>query len=403
MSRTAFYEVREKLISCIKPLGKEKISLENSVERVLAQDVIAKMNVPSFNRSPYDGYAFCSADTRNASRECPVTLQILEEIPAGGISHQAVSSGYAVKILTGAPIPEGADAVTPYEITEFTDTEVTIFNSFKSGSNIVRMGEDIKEGDILVTSGTVIDAGVVGTLASQNIGNVYVYRVPKVGILSTGSELLNVGTELRPGKIYDSNQYVLCAAVGKLGCEPVVFGMESDDANKISAQILKGLETCDMVILTGGVSVGDYDFTPEAMEMSGVQILQRGVDLKPGMACAYGVKNGKMVCGLSGNPASAITNFHVIVAPLLRRLKGERNYLPVEFPVKLMDSFSKRSPATRILRGKMDVSNGEIGIHISKEQGNVVLSSTIGCNLMAIVPAGSGPLEEGTLLKGFFI
>ena len=403
MLKTAFYEVREKLLSCVKPLEKEEVYLDKCAGKVLAQDVVAKINVPPFNRSAYDGYAFCSEDTKNASKECPVTLQILEEIPAGEIPHQKVTSGYAVKILTGAPIPEGADAVTKYEITQFTDTKVTIFDSFKSGSNIVRMGEDVKEGDVLVECGTVIDAGVVGTLASQNIESVLVYRIPKIAILSTGSELLNVGDELQFGKIYNSNQYVLCATVEKLGCKPIVLGMEADNVNKISEQILKGLEECDIVILTGGVSVGDYDLTPKAMEMANIQILQHGVDLKPGMACAYGVKDGKLVCGLSGNPAASITNFHVIVAPLLRKLKGEKNYLPVEFSVKLLDSFSKKSPATRILRGKMEVLNGEIGIRIPKEQGNVVLSSTIGCDLMAIVPAGSGALEKGTVLKGFFI
>lgn len=403
MSKTAFYEVREKLLSFVNLLDKEEISLEHCAGRVLAQDVAAKMNVPPFDRSSYDGYAFCSSDTLNASKESPVTLQILGEIPAGGIFHQAVTSGYAVKILTGAPIPEGADVVTKYEITEFTDTEVTIFDSFKSGSNIVRSGEDVKEGELLVASGTVIDAGVVGTLASQNIECVLVHRIPKVGILSTGSELISVGEERKPGKIYNSNQYVLCAAVEKLGCEPVVLGMEADDVSKISEQIQKGLESCDMVILTGGVSVGDYDLTPEAMEMAGIQILQQGIDLKPGMACAYGAKDGKLVCGLSGNPVAAITNFHVVVSPLLKKLRGESAFLPVEFPVKLLDSFLKGSPATRILRGKMEISNGEIGICIPKEQGNAVLSSTIGCNLMAIVPAGTGPLKKGTVLKGFFI
>ena len=403
MKMASFYEVREKLLSNIKPVENEEVLLDECAGRVLGQNVEAKMNVPPFDRSPYDGYAFLAEDTKNASKERPVTLQILEEVPAGEISHQNVTSGYAVKILTGAPIPEGADTVTKYEVTEYTDTSVTIFEPFESGSNIVRTGEDVKKGDKLVECGTIVDAGVIGTLASQNIESVLVYRIPKIGILSTGSELLSVGNELEPGKIYNSNQYVLSAAIKKLGCEPVVLGMEADDANKISGQILKGLENCDMIILTGGVSVGDYDLTPEAMEMAGVQILQQGVDLKPGMACAYGVKDGKLVCGLSGNPAAALTNFHVIVASLLRKLKGDRNYLPVEFPVKLLNSFSKKSPVTRILRGKIDLISGEIGIRIPSEQGNVLLSSTIGCNLMAIVPAGSGILEKGTILKGFFI
>ena len=338
-----------------------------------------------------------------ASKENPVTLKILEEIPAGEISHYGVTEGCAVKILTGAPIPEGADTVTPYEITEFTDETVTILKEYISGSNIVRAGEDIKKGDILAESGTMIDAGLAGTLAGQNMEYPTVYAIPKIGIISTGSELLSIGSEPEIGKIYNSNQYTLSVAVQQLGCEAVVLGVVKDSAKQICQLIQKGLFTCDMVLLTGGVSVGDYDLTPEAMEMAGVQILQRGVDLKPGMACAFGVKDGKLVCGLSGNPASAITNFHAIVSPLIRKLSGCKEFIPTEIEVKLLDSFKKKSHGTRLLRGKMEVVHGKVGVHISKEQGNVVLSSTIGNNIMVIVPSGSGPLDEGTKLKGFFI
>lgn len=399
----SFYEVRDILLAHAKPLEKEEIGLDDCAGRVLGQDVTAMVNVPPFDRSPYDGYAFCAADSKSASKEHPVTLRILEEIPAGGISHYAVTEGCAVKILTGAPIPEGADAVTKYEITEYTDETVTIFEAFESGSNIVRVGEDIKIGDVLAQCGTVIDAGLAGTLAAQNIEHPVVYRVPKIGIISTGNELISMGSEPEPGKIYNSNQYMLSAAVNQMGCESVVLGMVKDCTETICELILEGLEKCDMVLLTGGVSVGDYDLTPAAMEMAGVQILQRGVDLKPGMACAFGEKEGKLVCGLSGNPASAITNFYAIVCPAIRKLCGHRECLPTEFPVKLLDPFKKKSHGTRLLRGKMEIVDGQIGIRIPKEQGNVVLSSTIGCNIMAIVPRGSGVLDVGTELKGFFI
>ena len=156
-------------------------------------------------------------------------------------------------------------------------------------------------------------------------------------------------------------------------------------------------------MLTGGVSVGDYDLTPAAMERSGVELLFRGVDMKPGMACAYGVWNGKPVCALSGNPASAITNFHAIAAPVLRKLGGQSDCLPQEISVKLVNGFRKKSPGTRFLRGILDLSDGTVRMRVPREQGNVVLSSTIGCNVMAIIPAGSEPIPEGTELKGFLI
>lgn len=399
----SYVNARDILLERTIPLKKENIALKDCAGRVLGQDVVAASNVPPFDRSPYDGYAFRAVDSKGASKEHPVTLRILEEIPAGGISHFPVTEGSAVKILTGAPIPEGADAVTMYEVTEFTEETVTIFKPSESGSNIVKAGEDVKIGTVLAECGTGIDAGLAGTLCSQNIGNPVVYRIPKIAIISTGSELISVGTAPEPGKIYDSNRYTLSAAVQALGCEPVALGTVKDNVNDICTLLMKGLEECDMVLLTGGVSVGDYDLTPAAMEMAGVEILIRGVDLKPGMACAYGIKEGKIVCGLSGNPASAMTNFYAIVYPVIKKLAGYKNYLPDEIKVKLLDGFKKKSGATRLLRGTLDLSRGYVGMRLPQEQGNVVLSSAIGCNAMAIVPAGSGPLEEGTELKGFLL
>lgn len=394
---------RDLLLQYAQPIGKEHIPLKDCAGRVLGQDVTAIANVPPFDRSPYDGYAFRAADSVKASRENPVTLHILEEIPAGGISHFPVTEGTAVKILTGAPIPEGADAVVPYEVTEFTEESVTIFAPSKSGSNIIRTGEDVKMGAILAEKGVRIDAGLSGTLASQNIAFPEVYKIPKIGIISTGSELVEVGEELEPGKIYNSNQYTLGTVLKELGCEPMILGNAIDSTEKISELIVKGLEECEALFLTGGVSVGDYDLTPAAMEMAGVEILFRGVSLKPGMACAYGVKDGKLVCGLSGNPASAITNYYAIAQPAIRKICGFTQVLPAEIEVSLAGGFGKKSRCTRLLRGKLDLSDGTVKMQLPTEQGNVVLSSTIGCNVMAIVPEGSGPLPAGTKLKGFLI
>ena len=396
-------EARTRMLERVCPVDTEEVPLSRLSGRILAQNVTARESIPPFDRSPYDGYAFRSEDTAQASQEAPVTLRILEEIPAGSVSHCPVTAGCAVKVLTGAPIPQGADAVIKFERTEFTAETVTIFSPCKSGSNIVRAGEDVHAGDPLAKAGTVIDAGLLGTLASQNIPAAPVYRVPKIGIISTGSELVEVGSPRIPGKIYDSNRYMLCAAVSNLGLEPVLIGQAADNVPDILACIQQGLAQCDGLLLTGGVSVGDYDLTPDAMEQAGVEILFRGVDMKPGMACAYGVWEGKPICALSGNPASAITNFHTIAAPVLRRLSGQSSCVPKEISVKLADGFRKKSPGTRFLRGILDLSDGTVRMRLPGGQGNVVLSSTIGCNVMAIVPAGSGPLPEGTELKGFLI
>lgn len=288
-----------------------------------------------------------------------------------------------------------------YERTEFTESLVNLFAPAKPGENIVYAGEDVRKGDMLAGQGSRIDPGIAGTLAAQGIARPKVYRVPRVGVISTGNEVMEVGEAIGAGKIYNSNRYTLSAALREIGCEPVFLGLAGDRVDGIRELIQKGLDTCDAVISTGGVSVGDYDLTPEAMEKAGVNLLFRGVKLKPGMACAYGEKDGKLVCGLSGNPASSLTNFYAVAVPALKKLAGLCSYIPEEIQVTLGADFKKKSPGTRLLRGKLDISDGTVKMMIPKDQGNVVLSSTIGCDVMAVVPGGSGPLAAGTTLKGF--
>lgn len=399
----SYLTARELVLNTVSPVGTESVPLEAAFGRILAQDVVAKENVPPFDRSPYDGYAFRSEDSKGASSDTPVTLKILEEIPAGGVSHMPVINGTAVKVLTGAPIPKGADVVTMFEETAFDKETVKIFHPYPCGSNIVRTGEDVKKGTVLAKAGMVIDAGLAGTLASQNVPFPEVYCVPKVGILSTGSELVEVGNALEPGKIYNSNYHTLGAILRQIGCEPCYLGIAGDDETRISELIDQGLENCDALLITGGVSVGDYDLTPAAMERSGVRILFRGVDFKPGMACAYGERNGKLICGLSGNPAASVTNFYVVACSAFRKLCGQQDYKPHEIEVILAEEFPKKSPGTRFLRGRLEITDGMANMRLPKDQGNAVLSSTIGCDIMAVVPAGSGALPAGTKLKGFLL
>lgn len=396
-----FVTARNLLLDIVQPVDTEERALSDCTGRILAESVSAAENVPPFDRSPYDGYAFRSEDTIEATKETPVTLYIIEEVPAGAVPTKVCTKNTAVKILTGAPIPEGANAVINYERTEFTESSVKLFAPVKSGENIVRKGEDVRKGDILIRQGQPIDPGTAGTLASQGVSRPKVYRRPKVGVISTGNEVIEVGTPLAPGKIYNSNRYTLTAALQEIGCESIYLGLAGDCPEAISELLKKGLAECDAVVTTGGVSVGDYDFTPDAMEKAGVKILFRGVDLKPGMACAYGEKDGKLVCGLSGNPASSLTNFYVVAVPALKKLAGRSDYLPKEIQVTLNTDFKKKSPATRLLRGKLDISDGTVRLAIPKDQGNVVISSAIGCDGMAVVPAGSGPIAAGTPLKGF--
>ena len=398
-----YEQARNLLLSRIVPVGTEFIPLAGCAGRVLAQQLVAASNVPPFDRSPYDGYALRSADTAGIDEDHPVTLRILGEVPAGCPGHFSVTAGTSVKVLTGSPLPEGADAIVPFENTRFTAQTVTLFKPVTSGSNVVFAGEDVKAGSLLAAAGTTIDSALAAALAGQNISSPEVFRMPCVGVISTGSELIEPGNPMEPGKIYNTNRYSLTAALARDGVEPVFIGSAGDDADEIASLIRDGLSRCDALVLTGGVSVGDYDLTPEAMERCGVEILFRGAALKPGMACCYGMAGDKSVMALSGNPASAMTNYYAIARPAVKKLRGLSDYLPQEIDVTLDGDFNRNSRNTRLLRGQLEIVEGRAVLHLPANQGNVAVSSMIGCDAMAVVPAGSGPLSGGTTLKGFLL
>lgn len=403
MKHLDFKTAQKMLMDHVHPVQTERLPLSLCGGRILAEDLLAAGNIPPFDRSPYDGYAFRAADSAAASPDAPVSLTILEELPAGSVPTRPVLPGTAVKILTGAPIPAGADVVCKYEDTRFDLHTVTLSRSYRAGENIVHAGEDIREGELLARKGTRIDGGLAGTLASQGISSPLVYRRLRVGILCTGSEVVECSEIPSAGKIRNANRHTLETILEGLGFEPVYLGLAGDDLAAIAALVQNGLAQCDAVISTGGVSVGDYDLTPDAMKQTGVEMLFQGVDLKPGMACAYGIQNGKPVCALSGNPASAITNFYAVALPALRKMAGLEKFEFTEITVTLAQSFHKKSPCTRLLRGKLDLSDGTVRLQLPQKQGNVVLSSSIGCNAMAVVPADSGPIDQNTPLKGFLL
>lgn len=399
----SYVEGRALAAGAVTPVGTECLPLAECAGRVLAQNVLAGADVPPFDRSPYDGYAVRSADAAAARLDCPVTLRVLEELPAGAVSHRPVTAGGAMKILTGAPIPSGADTVVKYEDTCFTAETVTLFRPVRSGENVVRAGEDAARGDLLARRGAIVDAALVGVLAAQGLSRVTVYRRPRVGLLSTGGELLEPGEPPAPGKVYNANRFLLAAALERLGCTPVWLGSAEDDAQAIAGLFLEGLPGCDALILTGGVSVGDWDLTPAAMALAGAELLFRRARFKPGMACAYAVLGGKLLCGLSGNPAAALTNFYAMAVPALGKLRGLENLLPEKLILTLASPFPKPSSMTRLLRGRLVLSSGRVELEVSEHQGNAVLNSAVGCNAIAVVPAGSGPLAAGTQLDGFLL
>lgn len=399
LKNTDYITARELLAEKTKIMGKEPVALYHAFGRVLAEDLIALENVPSFDRSPYDGYALRSEDTKGASNDNPVTLRILEEIPAGAVPTGALTEGTAAKILTGAPIPEGADAVIMFEKTRYDNESVTVFAPMEKGENVVYAGEDVKKGSLLVKAGSRIDPGVMGTLAGQNVAFPKVRLRPQIGIISTGSELTELGDALTQGHIYNTNRYTLTGALESLGCDVLYFGIAGDSTEEIAEAFSNALSCCDAVVSTGGVSVGDYDLTPDAMVSIGAEILVRGVNMKPGMACCYGVKDGKLLLGLSGNPSASLTNFYVCCAPAIRKLCGESNIYSEEFSVKCSGQMKTRQfPSFN--KGKIDFANTEFSVNVSPRQGNIMISSVVGCNAIVMVP---GENDSDNKLKGIMI
>lgn len=373
----------------------EEVPLLGAWGRVLAVDVTAAINVPPFPRSPYDGYALRSADTLGASEETPVTLTLTEELPAGTAPRQPLGPGQAAKILTGAPIPPGADCVVKYEETRFTDSTVTLFSPLSPG-NIVPAGEDVTAGSLLAKAGTVLDPGLTGVLAGQGLDRVSVFRRPAAALVSTGSELAPQGSPLAPGQIYGTNLYTIGGLLSGMGCAVHDGGTLADDPAALARTLDELAGRYDLVVTTGGASVGDYDYTQRAIEAAGGEVLFHKLAFKPGGAMLAGVLNGTVVLGLSGNPGAAAVGLLAVARPYILKLCGRSDGLPVPMTLPLKSPLKKASPQTRYLRGRLVLEEGRALFEENPGRGNGSAFSLIHCELLAEIPADSPPLAAGT-------
>jgi len=394
-------EARNLLLKLPVAYRSETVLLKDAFFRILAEDVSAKLDTPPFDRSPFDGYAFRGADTANATRERPAVLKITEELPAGKAPTVKITAGYAAKILTGAPIPEGADATIKYELTEFTQDEVRIFEPVSPDTNIVRAGDDIRAGMLIAEKGAVIGAPLVGVLASQGVDRVTVFKRPVISILNTGTELAEVGQPLGPAMIYNSNAYTLSGYLLAMGAAPKNAGVVPDIPGEIAERIKAALHDSDMVITTGGASVGDYDWAVASAEMLGAEVLFWKINMKPGGAIMAAVKDGKVILGLSGNPGAAVLGLLRIAMPYVRKLCGRTDLIPPVIDVFLKDALTKASPKLRLLRGHLELLDGRAYFAENEGQGNGSVSSLINCDLLGEIDAGSPPLPAGTKIKAY--
>ncbi len=381
------------LLEKARPRGTGRVRLEDGYRRVLAEDVAADLDFPPFERSPLDGYAVRAEDVQRASSALPVTLDQIDDVPAGSWPSRRVEAGQAVRIMTGARIPEGADAVIRLEDVNVDGTRVRVFGPTKS-PNICRQGEEIRRGDVVLRRGTVLRDGALGLLAMLGRAEPLVFDRPRVALLGTGSELVGVDQPLAPGQIRNSNNYMLLAKVREAGCEPVLLGQVRDDLDPI-VEALSGPTDIALYVTTGGASVGDRDLMAQVYARLGVPVSFSRLAIKPGMPVMAGWWRDAWLVALSGNPAAANVSFETLVRPVLCTIAGATTIERPKIRAKLTTAFPKPSPARRFIWAKCSFEDGGWVADPTGYQGNGMLVGMLSANALLDVPADSGALHVG--------
>jgi len=400
-------EALGKVLGFVDVLEEEEKSLLDCLGQVLAEDIYAPFDVPPHDNSAMDGYAVQAESIRGASYERPRILRVVGEVAAGHVTGLKVELGTCVRIMTGASLPEGADTVVPFEATDEVDrkrtsaseAEIGIRYSLPEGSNIRQSGEDIAKGELVMKCGRLLHPAEIGMLASLGKGTVLVIRRPVVAILATGDEVLDVNQPLLPGKIYSSNTYSLAAQVLSYGGIPRVLGIAPDDVGQLSRALRRGL-SCDMLVTSGGVSLGDYDVVKQVLAAEG-DISFWTVCMKPGKPLAFGTfrRNGKKNVphlGLPGNPASSMITFEVFGRPAILKMMGKRN-LTRPSVTAVMESPIKNDDNRRIFaRVIVSRREGKYFARLTGPQGSGVLTSMAKANGLAVIPETTKELKPGT-------
>ncbi|RDI41377.1 gephyrin-like molybdotransferase Glp [Falsibacillus pallidus] len=378
---------------------KETVEIENACGRYLAEPLMADHDVPAFDRSPYDGFALRAEDTDGLSSSNPGRFEVIGQIGAGSVFNGTVGPNQAVRIMTGAQIPEGCNAVIMLELTKEIGSSIEIKRSLIKGENISFKGEDTQKGTVLAERGTLINAGIVALLATFGYKNVPVARKPVVGVLATGSELLDIDEPMQPGKIRNSNTYMLLGQIERAGGKPIYLGKLDDNLEECYKAVAEAMEKVDILITTGGVSVGDYDYLPAIYEKLGAEVLFNKIGMRPGSVTTVAQSNGKLLFGLSGNPSACYVGFELFVRPVLRtNLFNTRPHLR-KARARLALDFSKANPFTRFVRGTLQYDEaGTLSAAPSGFDKSSAVSSLASADVLIVLPGGTRGYQEGMLV-----
>jgi molybdopterin molybdotransferase len=404
-------EARNKILDSVGVLGADEKPILSCLGQVLADDLVAGFDIPRADNSAMDGFAVRAVNTAQASPENPACLRVVGEVQAGHKSDARVEDGLAVRIMTGAPIPGGADAIVPFEETDQTvrtgvgdSGKVGICRSARPGQNIRRRGEDMRAGRSILKKGTVLGPAEIGVVAAMGCACVNAVRRPLVAVLPTGDELQDVGSVLPEGKIYSSNTYALAASILKCGGVPLILDIARDSMDALDTQITRAMEA-DMLITSGGVSMGDYDVVKDVMAARGELVFWR-VRMKPGKPLAFGLLDrasgvaGKLPhLALPGNPVSSLVTFEVYARPAILKMMG-RNDIARPMVLATLDHDISNGDGRRVFaRVRVSGAGPDLMASLTGPQGSGILTSMAGANGLAIVPENCAVAKAGSLIQ----
>ena len=400
-------EAAAAVLAELRPVESETVSLEAALGRVLAEDIVSPLALPPWDNASMDGYAVRASDVRGARHDAPVALPVTETIAAGGMPTTSLAPGTAMRIMTGAPVPRGADSVIRIEDTDRGDERVLIVDPRDAGRNVRPRGEDLDTGAVAVPASTVVGPAQLGVLASVGARTVSVHRRPRVAILATGDELVDLDRfdQVLAGKrIVSSNSYTLRAAATLAGAEVIDLGICADDRAALRECVERAhAARCDLLITSGGVSVGTFDYTREVLRELGAKIRFWRVRIRPGGPLGFGLLGGIPWLGLPGNPVSAMVTFELFGRPAIRWLRGETRPFPHVFDAVVDEEVSIAAPLTHFLRAT--IRHDEAGAAhacLTGPQGSGLLTSMARADALLVVPLeqfGRGPVPAGTTLR----
>ena len=388
-------EALEHVLGVIFPLALEKTDILGALGRVIGEDIHAPRDIPPRDNSGMDGYALKSEGTTGAGAESPVVLNIIEDIPAGYTPQKTVGSGEAARIMTGAPVPDGADAVVMVEETKSDGNSVRIYAEAAKGQNVRYAGEDVRGGDLVIRAGTLLRPAETGMLSALGRSFVKVYQKPLVALIATGDELVDIDGAASPGKIVSSNSYSLAAQVMECGGIPLQLGIAKDNIDDLTEKFRDAMRA-DIIVSSAGVSVGDYDFVKDVMEDMGIDIEFWQVAQRPGKPMTFGAREGKPVFGLPGNPVSSMITFEQYVRPAILKMTGHEKIFRRTIRAKLTEDIKKKKELRYFVRGRVKSQGEGFVVETTGEQGSGILKSMVLANGIIVLPEDAEFIKAGS-------